>query len=240
MTNPSTAECVSLRALKGTYYTEAAEKKSEMPGWELKHSLTKGRDHSDFWHKSGECIVSFAGANGEDDHPNAKNWQPVTWHGIPGVHAGLITELEPLIKQMDFPAMVSTCTKKFTVTGHSMGGGLAQLFALVLNKKADPLGAKRRVHELYTFGSMSPTQSNERNDQAANGCFPGAQLFNSYQYDDVVLVDVMNTESVGGHVHLLIKGDHSLLFSPDEGLTFPCGVDVPVGLEAFPTDIPEW
>ena len=40
---------------------------------------------------------------------------------------------------------------KKTVAGHSMGGGMAQLTSVILNKKDDPLGADLAVHKLYSL-----------------------------------------------------------------------------------------
>ena len=68
------------------------------------------------------------------------------------------------------------------VTGHSLGGGLAQMFTMALNSNADLLKAGFTADSLYTYGAMPVSAVGTKNDQAADGCFSGPLLQRGEQH----------------------------------------------------------
>jgi len=127
-------------------------------------------DYVGLWSSDTECIMNFKGSESVSDFANNFNSKTVNAWGIPGVHAGLHTELKGLLELMDFALIRRTCKgKSLTITGHSLGGGLAQLFALLLNKRGDPLGAGIHADWLYTFGAMAVGTTTLTNDATKNG-----------------------------------------------------------------------
>merc|ERR550537_1502686 len=118
--------------------------------------------------------------------------------GVPAVHTGVAAELGPLVAQVDFAEIKSSCGS-VAITGHSLGGGLAQLMALALTNPADALNASMTVDALYTFGPMAVTDEKEGNAQAADGCFAGSAYVTSLTTPEGDLpVDTVKTASVGG------------------------------------------
>jgi len=74
--------------------------------------------------------------------------------------------------------IASSCASSFIVTGHSLGGAVAQLFSVIVNKKDNPLGWKRKVDALYVFGSTPIAKTRLSNEMSADGCFPGGSYVN--------------------------------------------------------------
>ena len=185
-------------------------------------------DYMGWWEKDGNCMFNFQGSDDAADFVNNRNPKPVTWMGIDGVHQGLVTELTGLVNQIDFAAVNKKCTGTFTVVGHSLGGGLAQLLTLALNREDDPLGANRRVDKIYTFGAMPVGDTNKDNDQADDGCFEGELFFTARSADDgSTQVDVVNSGKIGGGFLEPIKSTKTLLFGPGNSTTYECGNLIP-------------
>ena len=129
-------------------------------------------DYMGWWERNGDCMFNFQGSDDAADFVNNKNPVPMTWMGIEGVHTGLVAELEGLINQINWKAVTKKCTGSFTVVGHSLGGGLAQLLTLAMNRNDDPLETGgRRVDHIYTFGAMPVADDNQANDQAESVLF---------------------------------------------------------------------
>jgi hypothetical protein len=184
-------------------------------------------DYMGWWEKDGNCMFTFQGS--DDDADFANNWDPtpITKWGIEGLHRGLVKELDGLVSQVDFAAVNAMCTGSVTVAGHSLGGGLAQLFALAINGKSDPLNAKMKIDTIYTFGAMSLGEENEANDQAADGCFGGQQYFNAKEDESGTTVDIVTTNKTGGHFLEPIKSSKALLFAPNRREIYECGNTIP-------------
>jgi len=180
-------------------------------------------DHMDWWEKDGNCMFAFQGSDDDADFVNNKDPTPITKWGIQGIHRGIATELDGLLNQVDFAAVKTKCAGSVTVVGHSLGGGLAQLFALVINENGDPLGAQLKIDTIYTFGAMSLGEENEANDQAADGCFGGQQFFNARQDENGIAVDIVTGEKIGGQFLEPIKSSKTLLFKPGSSEIYECG-----------------
>ena len=58
---------------------------------------------------------------------------PVHYRGLPRVHDGDKFELEPIHKLIDAYDVASMCTGSFVVSGHSLGGGMANIFTAASN-----------------------------------------------------------------------------------------------------------
>lgn len=111
------------------------------------------------------------------------------WHGTPNVSNFIAPELNQALGRMnatrggdesywDLSAVFTPC-KELHVAGHSMGGGLAQLFAFLANHKNDLLRMNKTVTKVYTFGAPPLTNGYAlHNHQAEDGCFDGDQYFN--------------------------------------------------------------
>lgn len=184
-------------------------------------------DYMGWWEKDGNCMFTFQGSDDNADFAN--NWDPtpITMWGIEGIHRGLVTELNGLVSQINFAAVNQKCTGSVTVVGHSLGGGLAQLFSLAANSNKNGLDADLTVDALYTFGAMSVGEENEANDKAADGCFEGQQFFNAMDVDGGIAVDIVTTKKTGGQVLEPIKSSKALLFAPNRRDIYECGNTIP-------------
>jgi hypothetical protein len=185
-------------------------------------------DYMGWWEKNGDCMFTFQGSDSDADFAN--NWDPtpITMWGIEGIHRGLVTELEGLVSQINFAAVNKKCTGSVTVVGHSLGGGLAQLFSLAANSNANGLDADLTVDKLYTFGAMSVGEENEANDQAADGCFDGQQFFNAMDVEGGgFAIDIVTSEATGGQFLEPVKSSKAVLFAPDRREIYECGNTIP-------------
>jgi len=237
-------KCVALTACISAYGVgnDSVDAKEDLKATNYKFvkgfSSKKGND-TDFvglWCNCRQCIMNFRGSDTMEDFATTYNFTPVSAWGIPGVHAGLKYELEALIKVMDFSFIRGACTgKTLTITGHSLGGGLAQLFSLLLNKAGDPLKAGIKADFLYTFGAMSVGTVNLPNDVAQDGCMKGEQFYNGQESsNNMILVDVAKQPSVGGHVLVPIKSLKTVLLGPQQTMQFECGTALPDHVGSFP------
>lgn len=160
-------------------------------GWRLESSFETGggcagcTDAAYLWNRNDECILAFRGSDDIFDFFNdAVTWS-TDYHGVPEVHAALVTELDPLVTKMHEEGyrdlIARKCTKSFVVAGHSLGGALAQLLAVAINAKHNPLGWTRGVDAVYVIGSMPISRAPLSNDQQPDKCFRGKNLFNAEQ-----------------------------------------------------------
>jgi len=184
-------------------------------------------DRAVLYARDGDCWLSFMGAESPADVASTNFFTPTNFAGISGVHGGLVAELVPLLDDMDYDQIRSECTGTLTVTGHSMGGGLAQLFSLAINKDGDPLGANLKVDFLYTIAALSVTDTEEENDKSPDHCFAGAQVWYAEKRGSTYVVDAVALPKSGGHVHVPTKSSKVLVFADGTRETFPCGTPLP-------------
>jgi len=239
-------ECVAIKATAAgnrfgshgeLFAGEAAADDLRGAGWTFVRgfNVSEGTDwdYSGWWEKDGACTITFQGSDDNSDFAN--NWDPtpVEFWGLQGVHKGLTNELQQLIDQMDFSAIKAKCSGSLQVVGHSLGGGLAQLFSAAINHPADNLGAELNVDKLYTFGAMPVAEESLENGGLAGGCFPGS-LYYTAKIDDSgsTAVDIVGAKAVGGGGAGMdpVKADKVLLFGPgsDGSQSFPCGTKLPL------------
>jgi len=209
-------------------------------------SVTPGdSDTASWWSRGNACIIAFKCVNHESDMRNlAEKFSPTTRWGISGLPEGLADELAPLVDQMDFAAIRAKCTGSLTATGFSMGGMLAQLFSVLINKATDPLAANLGVTTtLYTFGAQPLGYSEEANDGASDGCFDGEQFY-SAMYEEGptgrLLLDQAKVYQMYLQTDLLpVKSKKTALVSGTERRTFPCGEQIPENVGGIPALL-EW
>ena len=181
-------------------------------------------DKAVLFEKDGSCWLAFQGADSTKDFVNIHNYTVIEKWGMQ-LHSGLVAELVPLLEEMDFDQMRSVCTGPLTLIGHSLGGGLAQIAAMALNKQGDPLGANLTVDRLYTFGAHSVTATEQGNDKSADGCFEGE----SYWYTQPaasggLLVDTVQRPLYGGGTtHTPTQTSKHFVFGNGSMIDFPCG-----------------
>jgi len=186
--------------------------------------------------KHGACFLVFMGSNHMEDQLNNMNWGTIDKWGIQGVHGGAVAELEPLVSKFDFNQMKSVCTGPLIVTGHSLGGGLAQLFSLALNNEAFPLAVGLEAAYLYTFGAMSVVANSMENGnhKSRDGCFAGTQYWYAEKEGDDYTVDVAAMPFIGGQIcHIPTKSTKVFVFSGRAPETFPCGTPLPQSESLF-------
>merc|ERR1719272_448317 len=130
---------------------------------------------------------------------------------------------------MDFAQIRTMCPGGLTVAGHSLGGGMAQLFAMLLTRHDDPLAANINLNKLYTFGSVLATSETFTNDQSADGCFPGAQIWVAMVLPPATYaVDVIAHPAINpGGVHKPVKSNKVFVATTGQQTQFPCGVSLP-------------
>merc|ERR1719161_800602 len=119
------------------------------------------------------------------DFGNNEQTVPVTAYGLSGVYGGVNAEFTAIWNKMKATngtrLLQTTCTKSLTVSGHSLGGAAAQLFAVLINKIGDPLELGLTVNRFYGFGTMPVGLTEFKDDKSLDGCFTGGLYFNMMQ-----------------------------------------------------------
>lgn len=110
----------------------------ETDGWNLVSSWVAGasnRDRAELWKKDHDCILGFKGSDSWDDWFNNIDIRKETYKGLRDTHSGFIDEFDPLFLQLEAsePKLSATCPGNLIVTGHSLGGAMASMFAAVVN-----------------------------------------------------------------------------------------------------------
>jgi len=174
------------------------------------------------------CLMETIRGNPSGDWGNNFNYTPIQKWGLGLVHAGVAKELEGLLALMDFQEIRDGCWGSFSLAGHSSGGAMAQLLAVLLTKAHDPLGAKLTLHELNTFGSFAAvmdtipglTPSPVWNDQSVDGCFPGTQSWYAQtKPDGIYAVDIVNVQELGGDIFDPVRGSKVLHVDANGSIT---------------------
>jgi len=215
-------------------------------GWSLQKSVSvpshyqshRDRDYCGLWQKGDQCIINFRGSDSHLDFASAFRRGRTNCYGIAGIPKGMCeNEFVPLALKMKsdqwWPYVKQTCAV-LTVTGHSLGGGLAQLLAASLNKQGDPHGAGVTVDYLYTVGADSLAEVEITNDKTTDGCFAGKHLWAASQTPKRTLLGMGPSKNVTrvDWVYYyregeFAKADKVLAFGPSSWVTATCGTDFP-------------
>lgn len=165
---------------KNFYYMMQMAFWKNVGSWSPKN-LTE-TDQASLWDRKGDCILAFRGEDSAIDFANSKNQQPINYNGLKGVFQGVAQELDTVLRSMtagNAMALIRmVCVKSITVSGHSLGGGVSQLFTALANKIGDPLNAGITVDYHYGFGAMPVGLSEFADDKHPGGCFPGGLYYN--------------------------------------------------------------
>ena len=127
--------------------------------------------------EDGSGILAFRGSDTMEDLSHTRDPRSTIMFGRT-LHAGITKgEFLPLAERMD---PVDFCRfRNLTVTGHSLGGACACLFAVLINDPTDPLafGSERKcVDALFAF-APPPVFSGEAGPPATNGQRPSDGVF---------------------------------------------------------------
>lgn len=228
-------------------------------GWTRDLGLSiDGTDGVGFWTHAanGDCILAFRGS----DQLQEVLQSTVLRESLPGFDSlqlapGVKAEFEEYFAALKekvggsdayaregFKKYTDKCPGGIIAAGHSLGGGVAQLFAYFANKNGDPLKMKlpykEGVKAVYGYGAL--TVGYERtgflnlgtkeltNDKRADGCFPGGIFASAYKTDkdkfivDWATVDMNRQGLMGQNLH--VKSSVSLVY--EKGATpktYKCG-----------------
>ena len=143
----------------------------------------------DWWAKGGRCILGFRPSDTIQDLMQNNMIKDIllksskTYYGVPGVLSSMADELDEILKVFRtrnmYKEVKSTCTH-LTISGYSLGGGLASLLGVLLNKPEDPLNARLTVDELQLQAPVAAFDTNTpvRNGKSKDGCFAGGIYYN--------------------------------------------------------------
>ena len=105
-------------------------------------SIAPGMDVVALFRRGNECVLSFAGTTGLADwttNLNIKSLQNLEECGLQNVHEGFFEDFVQFMlgdawsDEME-PEILSKCGGRLSVTGHSQGGTLAEIFATCINR----------------------------------------------------------------------------------------------------------
>lgn len=177
-------------------------------GWTRDHELSiEGKDGMGFWTHAAnqDCMLAFRGS----DEPHEQVLQSFlaggSTLGVGGIRTNPGTQKEfdeyfAAIKEKvggsdvyareGLKQYTDKCPGGIIAAGHSLGGGVAQLFAYLANKNGDPLGMKlpyaEGIKAVYGYGAVvvgyEPGFFEKKqlaNDKRSDGCFPGGMYVNT-------------------------------------------------------------
>jgi hypothetical protein len=136
----------------------------------LTQEVVNDTDAAFLWKRGGECLLAFRGSNCLEDGFQVSPAN-IFKYGYTINHDYLSREFEPLLDEMSLDDF-QDCSS-LDVTGHSMGGGMASIFA-VLNNAGELKLNQHTVRGLYAFAPVKvfhgavPT-----NMKSSDGCFEG-------------------------------------------------------------------
>ena len=159
-------------------FAETAKNDLASAGYELRETFTVlgGRalsfdgktevnetDTANLWVRQddGRGILAFRGSDTQEDLEHVRDPTTVDIYGHK-LHKGVVDEFAPLVAEMATSSFADLSS--LVATGHSLGGGCATLFAVLMNDADDPLSfgpERKRVDELYGFGATPVFHSTE-------------------------------------------------------------------------------
>lgn len=200
--------------------------------WSLKASWgaanASDSDYSELWVKGSDCILSFRGTDSGADRGNMNLLSPGLYHGLM-LAKGITVEWGSMLTRFRqakaFATILKSCPKPVAVTGHGMGGALAQVFAVMANKIGDPLRMGLTVGSVYGFGA-SPIGSigvgEPFNEKSFDGCFSGGMYANIKRIGAKDVIDPVFTKGMKtGLRH--VKTAKYLMTDANKKVIFKCG-----------------
>lgn len=195
------------------------------------HSMVKSYSRPEHkeqaWlYKNGDdCWMAFHGTVPDVRWISLYNW--IEKWNVTGLHEGVAEKLEGIVAKMNFTEIHGLCPGKFSVTGISLGGALAQMFAVVLSNFTDPLQANLTLDKLYTFGAHSVTAASAGNDQSADKCFDGGQYWQVQTGTSLMDAGAVGARIKGADVREPVRSRKVFAFANGRHIEYPCGVPVP-------------
>jgi hypothetical protein len=170
-----------------SYHNTTFCKPLEDAGWKIKETYkvydpsTFDTDNADLFQNGDDCLLSLHGADEGTEMASVVN-ETTTLFGVSGLSLSHAKELEAILNKIlethdSLAAWAASCPGALHVTGHSVGGGVAAMFAYLANKKGDPMGIEKVVSKVFTYGSNPAANFSLSNDQSTDGCFEGSNYY---------------------------------------------------------------
>lgn len=181
-------------------------------------SIAPGMDVVALFRRENECVLSFAGTTGLADwttNLNIKSLQSLEECGLQNVHEGFFEDFVQFMlgdawsDEME-PEILSKCGGRLSVTGHSQGGTLAEIFATCVNRvdnvtlpdlwrwgqlvhSGRMVSTRVTITGLYGVASPGCTVDYQLENALPGGVFPGVRFFNmdSESFDPVPWITVV-------------------------------------------------
>eukprot|EP00316_Scyphosphaera_apsteinii_P022974 CAMPEP_0119324418 /NCGR_PEP_ID=MMETSP1333-20130426/63165_1 /TAXON_ID=418940 /ORGANISM="Scyphosphaera apsteinii, Strain RCC1455" /LENGTH=1378 /DNA_ID=CAMNT_0007332113 /DNA_START=227 /DNA_END=4363 /DNA_ORIENTATION=- len=170
-----------------------------------------------FFDDEGRCLLAFRGSAGTDKLMDLYNDLQNDWVDYMGLHAvgsGIRDEFDGLWNapngvtnvlsgesQEAFQLLRQKCTQHLDVSGHSLGGALAMIFAALANRKmANGLPSLGQyVDKVWGFADLPSAGMRLVNEQSIDGCFAGGSFhtkkrigqraYNNWWFGDAHIAD---------------------------------------------------
>lgn len=202
-------------------------------GWIATNSSGVENDYSELWVRESECIMAFRGADSKVD---VKNYNMLgkggaRYHGV-ALNHGIRDEWKAMVAKLRqakaFADIRLACPKLISVVGHSLGGAMAQMFALMANMVGDPEGMGLTVGNIFAFGAppIGSVKGKEPvNGKTFNGCFGGGLYANVNDNGagktEIDPVFTLGTTAKHGYRH--VKMAKVIVWSSSRKMTYKCG-----------------
>jgi len=173
------------------------------------YGLVNGTDKAVIYQNGDQCAVAFAGSDDLqdwiDDLAGAFGTKSLEACGLEEIHMGIFEEMQQFVLSPEWsrdfvPFLDANCTGGISVTGHSLGGGLASLLAACSNNVGSSVfvppyikwgnqrmeGRQVRMpmqeFSLYSIGAPALSTQDILNGMAPNGIFHGARSYISDRF----------------------------------------------------------
>jgi hypothetical protein len=150
------------------------------------HPGTQDTDNAHLYRSGQDCLLAMHGMDVDEFfNKGYSKYGPVdSYYGVSdvGLSEGLTEELEVILiairdRHGSLASWTASCPGAFTVTGHSMGGGMAAILGYLANLAGDPLNMNKRVSQLLLFAPMPPATTPLTDGQSEGGCFSGTHYY---------------------------------------------------------------